>query len=123
MRGADVMQEGLFSFKRLGEFVPLDHPLRGIRAILNAALARLDAKFDDMYALTGRDSIAPEKLLRALMLQALYGIRSERALCDSEPVPIQRTPRSTKSVVPGRSVRSLATNQKPAGGGQRGATS
>ena len=82
-----------------------------------------------MYALTGRDSIAPEKLLRAQMLQALYGIRSERALCDSEPAPIQRTPRSTKSVVPGRSVRSLATNgprpatQKPAGGGQRGTTS
>ena len=82
MRGPDVMQEGLFSFKRLEEFVPPDHPLRGIRAILNAALARLDAKFDDMYAPIGRDSIAPEKLLRALMLQALYGIRSERALCE-----------------------------------------
>lgn len=82
MRGADVMQEGLFSFKRLEEFVPADHPLRDIRAILNAALARLDAKFNDMYAPIGRDSIAPEKLLRALMLQALYGIRSERALCE-----------------------------------------
>jgi transposase len=82
MRGADVMQEGLFSFKRLEEFVPPDHPLRAIRTILNTALARLDAKFDDMYAPTGRDSIAPEKLLRALTLQALYSIRSERALCE-----------------------------------------
>ena len=56
MRAPDVMQEGLFSFKRLEEFVPPDHPLRGIRAILNAALARLDAKFDDMYSPIGRDS-------------------------------------------------------------------
>lgn len=82
MRGADVMQEGLFSFKRLEEFIPADHPLRDIRVILNAALARLHTDFNDMYAATGRDSIAPEKLLRALMLQALYGIRSERALCE-----------------------------------------
>ena len=82
MRGADVMQEGLFSFKRLEEFVPPDHPLRAMRTILNAALVRLDADFNVMYARTGRDSIAPEKLLRALMLQALYGLRSERALCE-----------------------------------------
>lgn len=88
MRGADVMQEGLFSFKRLEEFVPSEHPLRAIRTILNAALTRLDADFNAMYASTGRDStgwpwaIAPEKLLRALMLQALYGLRSERALCE-----------------------------------------
>lgn len=82
MRGADVMQEGLFSFKRLEGFVPPDHPLRDIRTILNAALVRLNADFNDMYAPTGRDSIAPEKLLRALMLQALYGLRSERALCE-----------------------------------------
>ena len=82
MRGADLMQEGLFSFKRLEEFVPADHPLRVIRTILNAALARLNADFNAMYAPTGRDSIAPEKLLRALTLQALYGLRSERALCE-----------------------------------------
>jgi transposase len=82
MRGADVMQEGLFSFKRLEEFVPQDHPLREMRTIINAALTRLDSKFDEMYAPTGRDSIAPEKLLRALILQALYAIRSERALCE-----------------------------------------
>ena len=82
MRGADVMQEALFTVKRLDEFVPPSHPLRAIRDILNTALASLDAKFDSMYAPTGRDSIAPEKLLRALVLQAVYGIRSERALCE-----------------------------------------
>ena len=82
MRGANVMQEELFTVKRLDEFVPPAHPLRTVRDILNAALARLDADFYLMYASTGRDSIAPEKLLRALMLQALYGIRSERALCE-----------------------------------------
>lgn len=60
MRGADVMQEGLFSFKRLEEFVPADHPLRAIRTILNAALARLHTDFNAMYAPTGRDSIAPD---------------------------------------------------------------
>lgn len=53
-----------------------------MRDILNGALAELDAAFDLMYAQTGRDSISPEKLLRALVLQALYGIRSERALCE-----------------------------------------
>jgi transposase len=82
MRGADVMQEGLFSFRQLEEFVPADHPLREVRRILNAALTKLDAKLDDLYAPSGRDSIAPEKLLRALVLQALYSIRSERALCE-----------------------------------------
>ncbi len=81
MRGADVMQEALFTVKRLDEFVPASHPLRAIRDILNTALAKLDTKFDCMYAPTGRDSIAPEKLLRALVLQAVYGIRSDSILC------------------------------------------
>jgi transposase len=82
MRGADVMQESLFTVKRLEEFVPQAHPLRGVRDLLNTALKAMDADFNAMYAPRGRDSIAPEKLLRALMLQALYGIRSERQLCE-----------------------------------------
>lgn len=82
MRGADVMQETLFTVKRLDDFVPPAHPLRGIRDLLNAALKAMDADFNAMYADCGRYSIAPEKLLRALMLQTLYGIRSERQLCE-----------------------------------------
>lgn len=82
MRGADVMQESLFTVKRLEDFVPRAHPLRAIRDILNIALRKMDSDFDTMYADCGRDSIAPEKLLRALVLQSLYGIRSERQLCE-----------------------------------------
>lgn len=82
MRGADVMQESLFTVKRLEDFVPKAHPLRDIRDILNTALRQMDAGFNAMYAASGRYSIAPEKLLRALALQTLYGIRSERQLCE-----------------------------------------
>ena len=82
MRGADVMQESLFTVKRLEDFVPKAHPLRDIRDILNTALRQMDAGFNAMYAASGRYSIAPEKLLRALVLQTLYGIRSEGQLCE-----------------------------------------
>jgi transposase len=82
MRGADVMQESLFTVKRLEDFVPQAHPLRDIRELLNIALKQMDADFNTLYADRGRYSIAPEKLLRALVLQALYGIRSERQLCE-----------------------------------------
>jgi transposase len=82
MRGADVMQESLFTVKRLEDFVPQAHPLRGIRELLNTALRQMDADFNTMYADRGRYSIAPEKLLRALVLQSLYGLRSERQLCE-----------------------------------------
>jgi transposase len=82
MRGADFMQDTLFSTRSLESFVPGDHPLRPIRELLNTALAQTDRVFDAMYAKSGRDSIPPEKLLRALMLQILYGIRSERLLVE-----------------------------------------
>jgi transposase len=83
MRGADVMQESLFTMKRLEDFVPGDHPLRAIRELLNTALKEMDTQFSAMYASKrGRYSIAPEKLLRALVLQALCSIRSERQLCE-----------------------------------------
>lgn len=82
MRGADVMQESLFTVKRLEDFVPKAHPLRAIRELLNTALRQMDSDFSAMYADRGRYSIAPEKLLRALVLQTLYGIRSERQLCE-----------------------------------------
>lgn len=82
MRGADVMQESLFTVKRLDDFVPKVHPLRDIRDVLNGALKQMDGCFAQMYADGGRYSIAPEKLVRALVLQMLYGIRSERQICE-----------------------------------------
>ena len=82
MRGSDVMQESLFVMKTLNDFVPADHPLRAIREILNVALDRLDEQFAAMYSAIGRESIAPEKLMRALVLQVLYGLRSERLLVE-----------------------------------------
>jgi len=82
MRGADVLQESLFTVKTLNDFVPAGHPLRPIREIVNVALKEMDALFARMYSEFGRESIAPERLLRALILQALYSIRSERQICE-----------------------------------------
>jgi transposase len=82
MRGSDAQQSDLFSYGSLEERVSADHPLRRIRQLADAALVRLSSRFDDVYGDTGRPSIAPEKLLRAQLLQVLYSIRSERALMD-----------------------------------------
>ena len=82
MRGADAMQESLFTVAKLDDFVPSDHPLRSIRVLVNDALAAMNARFNEVYADSGRDSIAPEKLIRALLLQVFYSIRSERQLCE-----------------------------------------
>lgn len=82
MRGDDQHQTELFSYGSLEDRVAADHPLRRIRSLADAALAQLSTRFDAIYGDTGRPSIAPEKLLRALLLQALYSIRSERALMD-----------------------------------------
>jgi transposase len=72
----------MFSYLRVEDYVPKDHPLRPIREIVNAALREMDETFAAMYAESGRDSIAPERLLRGLILQSLYGLRSERLLCE-----------------------------------------
>lgn len=82
MRGADITQESLFTTRTTAAFVPAGHPLIEIRTILNQALRGMDEKFDAMYAEGGRLSVAPERLLRGLVLQGLYGIRSERLLCE-----------------------------------------
>src|SRR5487761_2606243 len=82
MRGSDAMQESLFMMAKLEDFVPADHPLRPIRLLVNRALARLNGLFNAIYADTGRESIAPEKLLRALLLQVFYSVRSERMLME-----------------------------------------
>lgn len=82
MRGSDGMQENLFTMARLEDFVPAEHPLRPIRLLVNEALTRLNGLFNLIYADTGRASIAPEKLMRALLLQVFYSIRSERMLME-----------------------------------------
>ncbi|MGZ5126037.1 MAG: IS5 family transposase [Burkholderiales bacterium] len=82
MRGADVTQEGLFIMKKTSDYVPAKHPLIGIREIINTALREMDQLFESMYEERGRYSVPPEWLLRGLVLQALYGIRSERLLCE-----------------------------------------
>ncbi|MDT8442613.1 MAG: IS5 family transposase [Desulfuromonadales bacterium] len=82
MRGADIQQETLFSTVNPETRVPKDHPLRAIRTMVNEALVKLDPDFNALYADWGRASIAPEKLLRAQLLMALYTIRSERQLME-----------------------------------------
>src|ERR1700748_3807143 len=80
MRGTDCQSGQLFSYLSPESLVPQEHPLRAIRLLVNAALDRLSPAFAAIYADTGRPSIPPEKLLRALLLQALFTIRSERQL-------------------------------------------
>src|SRR5262245_54394707 len=82
MRGTDERTASLFSYVDLEARVRGDHPLRTIRQIANAALNDLTSAFDQIYTDFGRPSIAPEKLLRAMLLQAFYGIRSERQLME-----------------------------------------
>ena len=82
MRGSDERSGALFSYVDLEARVRQDHPLRVILAIANAAFADLTQDFERLYSGLGRPSIAPEKLLRAMLLQAFYGIRSERQLMD-----------------------------------------
>lgn len=82
MRGADITQENLFSTVHLDTFVPKEHPLRDLRKLFNEAMHRIDWLFDSAYAEGGRESIPPERLLRAQLLQVLYSIRSERQLME-----------------------------------------
>lgn len=80
MRGTDNKQVELFSYVSPEKRVPTDHPLRSIRAMMDQVLEELSPTFDAIYSATGRPSIPPERLLRALLLQVLYTVRSERQL-------------------------------------------
>ena len=82
MRGDDSRSGELFSYIDLEERVRRDHPLRAIREMANAALDTLSEDFAALYSRIGRPSIAPERLLRAMLLQAFYSIRSERQLME-----------------------------------------
>ena len=82
MRGADYEQSSMFSYISAERRVPEDHPMRAIRVMADRALKDLDKRFGGMYAALGRPSIPPERLLRALLLQVLYTVRSERLLME-----------------------------------------
>src|SRR6516225_1798689 len=82
MRGDDRQQAGMWSYISPEQRVPADHPLRPLRAMVDGAMAELSAEFAKLYSPVGRPSIAPEKLLRALLLQVLYSVRSERLLME-----------------------------------------
>ena len=82
MRGDDLQQAAMFSYLSPEQRVPTDHPLRPIRQLADRVLSCLSESFDAMYSTIGRRSVAPEKLMRALLLQILYTIRSERMLME-----------------------------------------
>src|SRR5262249_23672871 len=82
MRGTDTQQSSMFSYLSPEERVPAEHALRPIRVIVDDALKVLSPAFSRLYSVFGRPSIAPEKLLRALLLQVLYTVRSERMLME-----------------------------------------
>jgi len=82
MRGEDQRSEGFFSYVPLERRIPADHPLRSIRELVDAALTALSRDFEKLYSRDGRPSIPPERLLRALLLQAFFTVRSERQLME-----------------------------------------
>src|ERR1700738_785001 len=82
MRGDDNLQEGMFSYVSPEKRVPADHPLRPIRKMVDEILKEMSPKFANLYSKVGRPSIAPERLLRSLLLQIFYSVRSERMLIE-----------------------------------------
>jgi transposase len=82
MRGQDTQQCSMFSYVSTEERVPASHPLRPMRLMVDVVLTALSSRFDELYSTVGRPSIAPEKLLRALLLQILYSVRSELLLME-----------------------------------------
>ena len=82
MRGRVDQQENMWFTQRSEDFVPETHPLRGIKKLADAGLARLSPVFNKAYAKSGRRSVPPERLIKATLLQALFSIRSERQLCE-----------------------------------------
>ena len=82
MRGDNEQQAGMYSYISPEQRVPADHPLRPIRKMTDEIFKQLSPRFDKLYSRVGRPSIAPERLLRALLLQVLYSVRSERMLME-----------------------------------------
>jgi len=82
MRGPDEKQDWMFSYISAEKRVPKQHPLRSVRIMVDTVLEELSPRFENLYAKVGRPSVAPERLLRALLLQVLYSVRSERLLME-----------------------------------------
>ena len=82
MRGVDISQPSLFNTRTVEDFVPANHQLRALRKLIDEALRDLDTHLNRLYADEGRESVAPERLIRASLLQVLYTIRSERQLVE-----------------------------------------
>jgi transposase len=82
MRGTTTRQATMLSTLTSDSLIPMDHPIRRIKPVVEAVLAELGPEFDAMYARTGRQSVPPEHLLKATVLMALYSIRSERQFCE-----------------------------------------
>ena len=82
MRGVESSGDSLFSYIRLEERIPLDHPLRAIRSLVDEVLDQMSGRFEQLYSRMGRPSIPPEHLLRATLVQAFYSVRSERMLME-----------------------------------------
>jgi transposase len=82
MRGDERIQDGMFSYVTLEQRVPLNHPLREVRRLTDVVLRSLSGELDSLYSASGRPSIAPEYVLRALLLQVFYSVRSERQLVE-----------------------------------------
>ena len=112
MRGADAQPGKLFSYVDMEDRIPESHPLRAIRKLTDSALAALSDDFDELYSRVGRPGIAPEKLLRALLLQVFFSIRSERQFMEHFSVDSMR-------ILAWASVKSFRTKEE--GGGDDGA--
>src|SRR5436190_7814535 len=82
VRGNPDPQLAMLTTLQPGDLIPVDHPIRRIRVVVDAVLAELDGEFTAMYATGGRPSVPPEQLLKATVLMAMYSIRSERAFCE-----------------------------------------
>jgi transposase len=94
MRGDAIDPDAVFSYVSAAKRVPPDHPLRAVRTLVDAVLRELSPQFQKLYSHTGRPSIPPERLLRALLLQVLYSIRSERMLMEQLDYNLTSTAKS-----------------------------
>src|SRR5438552_11068436 len=119
MRGDDNQQEGMFSYISPEKRVPTEHPLRPIRKMVDEILKEMSPQFQKLYSDLGRPSIAPERLLRSLLLQIFYSVRSERMLMGrstftgrsgrTRPIDLRRIPMPGCSRSPKAARRSWAT--------------